>query len=232
MRTYNSGVRMPSIDTKIIYPPRPKGKMHPKDLPFYESCGDWLAQRKFRGSRCVLHISPTKEIFIASRHGKLFANFFLDQDFKKEILDGLNLKSGMEYWLDGELMNKDVNSTNEIILFDCLQEGRYFFNFPHQIDRLDLLHQLCGNPSMKCQSGIALQVTPRLWLAENFENNFVDRFNEAIDCRQLEGLVLRRRFVGLDNHGGKEYETSNLIRCRKPFACESFKASRSGGYEF
>lgn len=209
----------------IIFPPRPKSRMLPADLPYYESTGLWAAQRKFRGSRAVIHISKDRKITLGNRHGVPFARFDLDANFKKEILQGLKLDSGVEYWLDGELMNKDVNSTNEIILFDVLQVGRYLFGSPSQIARLALLDEICQNPQKKTRNGLALEITPRLWMAETFFDHFVDRYNESLTVDQLEGLVLRKRRSCLDNFGVSEYETSNLIRCRKPFA-------KDKGYDF
>lgn len=210
---------------RILFPPRPKGKMLPNDLAHYESTGKWIAQRKFRGSRAVIHISADRKITLGNRHGTQFAKFVLDESLKNEILSGLDLKEGVEYWLDGELMNKDVNATNEIILFDLLQAGKYLFGGPSQIARLTMLHQLCRNPSKKCRNGLALEVTSSLWLAETFENDFVAHFQEALSNEQIEGLVLRKKSSCLDNFGVSEYETSNLIRCRKPFA-------KDKGYDF
>jgi hypothetical protein len=40
------------------------------------------------------------------------------------------LEKGKEYWLDSELMSKQTNATNEIILYDVLQAGRYFLGSP------------------------------------------------------------------------------------------------------
>lgn len=206
--------------------------MHHKDLAYYEKTGKWLAQRKFRGSRCLLHVAKNRRVTIANRHGTYFANFSLDRDFESEIIAGLLLEPNLEYWFDGELMNKDVNATNEIILFDVLQIGRYLINSPTQANRLNLLFDICNKPKQLCESGIALQVTKKLWMAEVFTTDFEARFKESIQCRQLEGLVLRKKLSSLDNFGSKEYETDNLIRCRKPFACETLVQGRSGGYEF
>lgn len=217
---------------KIIYPPRPKSKMLWKDLPYYESTGKWIAQRKFRGSRAVINISPAGEITLGNRHGGQFARFSLDRKYREEILAGLRLQKGVEYWLDGELMNKDENATNEIILFDVLQVGRYLFGSPNQVERLQMLADICGNPTELCKAGFALQVTPRIWLAETFTGDFVKRYEEALPVPQLEGLVLRKRESTLDDFGNSEYTTTNLIRCRKSFAAETPKAQRSGGYEF
>lgn len=217
---------------KIIYPPRPKSKMRPADLPHYESTGKWVVQRKFRGHRAVINISVDRQLTLGSRHGRKFANFSFDKAYREEILAGLNLQKGLEYWLDGELMNADEDSTNEIILFDVLQVGRYLFHTPDQMERLKMLRDICGNPQNLCPSGIALQVTPRIWMAETFDKDFPTRYKESLPIRQLEGLVLRKKFAGLDNFGNSEYETTNLIRCRKGFGLETPKAGRSGGYEF
>jgi len=217
---------------KPIFPPRPKGKMLHTDLPYYESTGKWLAQRKFRGSNALIHIAKNSDISLFSRHGSPFARFSLDKSYKNEILSGLNLKFGTEYWLNGELMNKDQNSTNEIILFDVLAVDRYFFGNPNQLERLQILNEICYHPKSLCDSQIALRVTDKIWMAQTFDHNFVERFEESLPVPQLEGLVLRKKFSSLDNFGFSEYETSNMIRCRKPFAVETPKSQRSGGYSF
>ena len=219
------------MSEKIIYPPRPKGKMLPSDLPYYESTGKWLAQRKFRGSNSVIFISSKREVTLGSRHGDKFAKFVMGSKQKEEFITGLNLKPDTEYWFNGELMNKDVDATNEIILYDLLQAGRYLFGMT-QSDRLQQLSEICGNTQNLCYSKIALQVTPKIWLAEVFYSDFVNRFNESFQVQQLEGLVLRKKNATLDNYGQKEYVTTDLIRCRKPFMAEAVKEGRSGGYDF
>lgn len=203
---------------KIIFPPRPKSRMLPSELPYYESTGEWVAQRKFRGSRCVIYINKDRSVTIGSRHGKQFSKFTLTEEMKEQILGSLHLESGKAYWLDGELMNKDVEATNEVVLFDVLQAGRYLFGFPDQMRRLEILRDICCAPTKLCRSGLALEVAPKLWMAQTFDHDFQTRFKEAFDVDQLEGLVLRKKSASLDGFGDKEYETNNLIRCRKPFA--------------
>ena len=215
----------------IICPPRPKGKMLYTDLPYYESTGKWLAQRKFRGSNSVIHISSNREVSLGSRHGDKFKKFVMSSKHKEEFLSGLKLTPNWEYWFNGELMNKDVDSTNEIILYDLLQADRYLFGVK-QVDRLQMLSDICRNPQTLCSSKIALEVTPKIWLAEVFLSDFVARFKESLPIQQLEGLVLRKRLATLDNFGQKEYTTTDMIRCRKPFMSEAVKEGRSGGYEF
>jgi len=219
-RFNNFGVYM-----KFLYPPRPKGRMLHSDLHLYEKSGEWVAQRKFRGSRAVIYISKSRQVHLGSRHGKPFSNFELTPSLKDELISSLNLEDDKDYWLDGELMNKDVDSTKEIIFFDVLQVGKYLFYKPTQIERLQILDGICRSPTKMCRSGIALEVSTNFWLAERFDRNFEDRYKDSLSNPQLEGLVLRRKNKGLESLGEKEYETSNLIRCRKPFSQEK-------GYEF
>ena len=208
----------------IIFPPRPKGKMLPSDLYLYED-GNWLAQRKFNGSRVVVHISSEREITVGNRHGTTFSKFELSAKEKEDLISCLNLDAEKEYWLDGELMNKDVNSTKEIIFFDVLHAGKYLFFQPKQLERIEMLKQICDNPVKLNSSGIALEMSSKFSMAETFYDNFKLRYEESLENKQIEGLVLRKKNSGLDSLGDKEYETNNMIRCRKPF-------SKTKGYEF
>jgi ATP-dependent DNA ligase len=200
---------------QIIYPPRPLGNMQPSELPRYEASGEWVAQRKFHGSRAVLHIGSDRQLLLASRHGKEFAKFKITKDLSQEILQSLCLENGKAYWLDGELLNKQIGATNELVLFDVLQAGRYLFGKPTQIERLEILKQICNNPKRLCRDKLAFRVSDNIWMAETFTNHFVERYNEAFDNPVLEGLVLRRSTAALDHFGSKEYVTPHLIRCRK-----------------
>ena len=213
------------MSIKIIFPPRPKGKMLPSDLSYYESSGNWIAQRKFNGSRCVIHLSKDRYVTIGNRHGGCFSRFSFTKGMIDELLSSIKLEDNKEYWLDGELMNKQQNATNEIVFYDVLQAGRYLFGSPNQAGRIEMLNEICGNPTQKCDTGVALQISKRFWMAETFFCDFSERFSESLPSNQIEGLVLRRKASVLDNFGHKEYETANLIRCRKPF-------SKDKGYEF
>ena len=199
--------------------------MPPADLPYYESSGKWLAQRKFNGSRCVIYISKDRYVSICNRHGGAFARFSFTKPMVDELLSCLKLQDGKDYWLDGELMNKQAGATNDIVFYDVLQAGKYLFGNPTQVDRLEILNEVCGNPTSMCESGIALRISDNFRMAESFFSGFTARFAESAPSKLIEGLVLRKRAGCLDNYGEKEYETSNLIRCRKPF-------SKEMGYDF
>ena len=83
-----------------------------------------------------------------------------------------------------------------------------------------MLREICGDPKELEPGGTALKITDRLWMAETWTEGFVERFNESLKNPRLEGLVLRKRAAALDHFGNKEYETGNMIRCRKPFAAD------------
>lgn len=199
---------------RYVYPPRPKSKMHPNDLARMEKVGGWLAQYKYKGSRVVVAISNGK-IELRNRHGSHHTKFFVNQDLHNQIMS-LNLDPTKEYLLDGELMDhftKDIKGT--IVFYDVLWAGRYLFGV-NQLDRLALLSEICRHPTQMESKDRALEVTTNVWMAETFDRNFVHRFNFAAQFQELEGLVLRKAKASLDNTGNAEYETPNVLRCRKP----------------
>jgi len=206
---------------KILYPPRPKGKIPPATLPKYERSGQWLWQRKFNGTHVVVNVSPNREVGILTRHGTAPKLFSLSRDHVREILS-LNLNPGSEYWFAGELLDhktKNQNYKKKIVLFDVLQAGRYLMRRPDQVGRLNLLADICGRPQeLEPNNGIALQVTDKIWMAEWWDTNAVDRFKDHLTTDEIEGLVLRKKKATLDNFGNKKYEVNWMIRCRKAHA--------------
>ena len=203
----------------IIYPPRPKGKITPGDLPRYERMGKWVVQRKFNGTRNLVHISSDRKVNLYSRHGEKHKTFQPTTAVLEELLS-LNLETGKEYWLDSELLHAKTSSADyksRIILFDVLQAGRYFFGRPNQMERLKILGQICKSPTEhEPFNGLALQVSPHIWMAETFASGFADRFQDHIETDEIEGLVLRKKESSLKNYGSSPYEVTWLLRCRKP----------------
>lgn len=218
----------------ILYPPRPVSKILPTDLTFYENTGAWCVQRKFNGCRNLVNVAVDGSIKFFSRYGKPHdpKAFVPTPMHYQQIRSGLNLEKGVEYWFDSEVMSKLQGATNEIVLYDVLCIGHYLFNRPSQLERLKLLREICRDPQVLEPGGLALQITPMIWMAQTWENNFVDRFNESLPIPKLEGLVLKKKNVGLDNFGGSEYETSNQIRCRKPFMGAESGGNSVKGYNF
>jgi len=202
---------------QVLYPPRPKGRMLPSELSGYDKTGKWVAQRKFNGTRTLVHVFGS-HVCLQSRYGDSHKNFQLNAQLREEILS-LALDKNLEYWLDGEILDaktKNPDYKGKIVLFDVLQEGSYLFGGPDLLQRYENLKIICKNPQEKEPGGLALKVTPNIWLAETFSKDFVDLFQDFIDNDEIEGLVLKKRNSVIDNVGSKEYEISWQIRCRKP----------------
>ena len=112
-----------------MFPPRPKNRIRPVELPKYEKQGAWVVQRKFNGTRTLIHITPSFQVE-AWRPGKQkHLQWCLSAEITAQILS-LNIERGKEYWFDGELLNNktsDIAYKNKIVFFDILQAGRYFF---------------------------------------------------------------------------------------------------------
>jgi hypothetical protein len=171
------------------------------------------------------------------RHGGSFVTLSLNENLKFLLLNSLKIRRGVEYWLDGEFLDKKAKSavtgkqtvTNTIVLFDLLFAGRYL-STESQIDRLDRLHQLCDTPRSQESKNRALLVgkdrDSQLWLAEHWENDFEYRFYEFYDYDtkgndlfpEIEGLILRKKTFKLTNLGFQKYRVPGLqiVRCRKP----------------
>ena len=209
----------------ILFPPHPENKILPQRLGDYEKSGNWIAQRKFNGTHILLHVSADRQVTILTRHGTPPKLFNLTKSHIEQILS-LNLEPEKEYWLNGELLDhktKNKNHKSKIILFDVLQAGDYLIMKMNQKDRLDLLAKICRNPTeLEPNSGIALQSTPDIWLAESFSNEFEKHFEEFNHLDEIEGLILRKKNSFIDNYGQREYSVNWIIRCRKPHSGGSY----------
>lgn len=203
---------------KFIFPPRPKGKITPSQLPSYEATGNWVVQRKFNGQRNLIHIFQ-RDAYIIGRYGKEHLRYVLPAFLKKQLLS-LNWNPDWEYWVDSELLDSKTtnpNYKNSLVLFDILQANKYLFLGPNLLERYDMLKELCRNPvDLEPHNQIALRVTDNIMLAETFDKNFSERFEEKLHLDEIEGVVLKKKQSQIDNLGRAYYEVGWQIRCRKP----------------
>lgn len=202
---------------KFIYPPRPKGRILPNQLSVYEQQrGRWLVQRKFNGTRTLIHISKDKDVVFINRHCQIHKKWSPPSFLIDELLS-LDLED-KEYWFDSELLHEKTTAyKNKIVLFDVLHIDKYLFGGPTLLDRYKILYNICGCPTkLEPSKNLALQVTKNIWLAENFFDNFYNHYNEFIHYDEIEGLVLKKISSTLDHAGSKEYEIGWQIRCREP----------------
>jgi len=205
-------------DQKILFPPRPKSRVNPTAIKTYMRRG-YIGQRKFNGTHVVVNVTPERKVGILTRHGDSPKQFSLSVSHAKQILS-LNLESGLEYWLQGELLNNKTTNPNykgKIVFFDVLQAGRYLYGDPPLMKRIEMLANICRNPTeLEPYHGIALATTKDIWMAETFTRNLVERYKEMIQYDEIEGLVLKKPKSCLDNFGQKEYDVNWMLRCRKP----------------
>lgn len=201
-----------------MFPPRPKFRIPPAQLPKYEKQGKWVVQRKFNGTRTLIHVTQQGGVE-AWRPGKTpHKAWSITPEIASQFTE-LAIEPGSEYWFDGELLyskTTDEHYKNRVVLFDILQAGRYLFGSPDLMGRQKLLLEICGNPTeLESKHGIALAVRPNIWVAETWPNGFVDRYQDFIELDEIEGLVLKRANSKLDNFGNSLYEVAWQIRCRK-----------------
>jgi ATP-dependent DNA ligase len=204
----------------VMYPPRPKGAIHPDKL---EDFPGWWAQRKFNGTRSLVFVDPDGGISFYDRHAEKQKAYEATSAMEK-ALSKLRLKRGLWYVLDGELLNnKTTGVKDRLVLFDVLvHESKYLTNTSYR-DRLPLLKKLTKDPTEhESETGrkVALKVNSNVWLAETFEpksgKEARQLFDDLLDMDEIEGLVLKDPGGTLQPGVREENNGGWLIRVRKP----------------
>lgn len=200
---------------KIIYPPRPKGNIHPAQLNSLERQNKFVVQRKFNGDRNLVHRSKDGEISIYGRYGRPHGRYKMPPVLRRE-LSSLNFEPGKEYWLDGELLNNRVAKSvkDVVVLYDVLHAGSYLIGRKLR-DRLALLRTICREPATLADPPLALRVSDHVWMAETWAEDFERHFKEFLSSPLIEGLVVKDPAAGLDSFGAKPYDADWQWRCRE-----------------
>lgn len=190
---------------RYIYPPRPKSKIKPDQLPFMEKQGRYLWQPKFDGDRCVTAVDDGVA-YLGNRHGRWHPRSSFSA-IQHELLAQKNLPS--QCYLDGELIKHDGQP--RLVLFDVLFWKKYLIGV-NQPKRLEILDSFAGNPHpdlpVRC-------ISDHLWIANNGNSDFQAAYSEFVPHELLEGLVLRESDSKLTNWGASEYTVNWQIRCRR-----------------
>jgi hypothetical protein len=191
----------------FISPPRPRDKIHPRQLSSVEAAGKYFAQPKYDGDRRPVAIEGS-EVVAFNRHGK---EKKIGSELRKELLS-LKLAKGFSY-LDGEFLSQQ----GVIVLFDvlCLKAPLIGVG---QMDRLEMLTDVCHNPQTTCLSEFAYLVTDHIWLAPCFFDGFREKFLATLSLTgTIEGLLLRKKVSFLDSIGHVSENTVDWqLRCRQP----------------
>lgn len=204
---------------RFIHPPRPISRINPDNLAKYEVT-PWTGQRKFNGTRNVIHLGSDGTAEVFTKGGEQHKQWELSPEVKDQLFS-LDLNPKFDYWLDSELLHRKTATPhykNRIVLFDIMFAGKYFFNGPTTAERYDILKSICRDPKeLESENGIALAVTENVWLAETFPHTeLVTEYSRYLEKPEIEGLVLKKANARIENLGRKKYEVSWLVRCRKP----------------
>ena len=130
------------------------------------------------------------------------------------VKNHLNLKIGVEYWLDGGVMNREKDSGGELVFYDILFLGHYLFLKMTQTERLRELSAICKDPLEFNSEGVARKISDRLWLTMTFAEDFNSHLRNLLEVPYIEGLILRKSKSVIDNFGRSQYEASWIKRCR------------------
>jgi len=201
---------------KYFYPEKPV-LMHIEQEAFERMSEDpkWIAEPKYNGSRCEVHLFYG-EVEFWDRHGKKL-DFDSNPLYKegreriKAILVKLFGKIGY-FLFDGELRHNKVTGVQcKLILWDCFILSHDLLNkkpYWYRHAQVDIMVDLSDseNRVVKC--------------IEQFKDNFRQAFNDCIsgkygDPKEFEGLVLKN-VNGMLNLGRTDGINSNwMYKVRK-----------------
>jgi ATP-dependent DNA ligase len=210
---------IPYEDQWVMFPPRAKTSIRPKEIERADKWKKWIAQLKYNGTRTLIFFLPDGSIEMWNRHQEKHKQYNMSGAMKRS-LEGLKLGKGMFHVLDGELLhNKTKGIKHRIVLFDVLvYDSEYLVGTTYE-KRYHLLDALCLKPQETEKDtgrGIALRVNECLWLAPVFgRGDFKKKYDELTDLDEIEGLVLKDPKGKLDFGVKQENNIDWQVRCRK-----------------
>ena len=201
-----------------FYPEKPK-LMHVKQDLFGLLSGDpnWVAEKKYNGSRLQLHLIDGKFQFW-NRHEKKFGYIPTDDlDLELALFGSRLWKSRptsvpLDYCLfDGELRHhKTIGVRNKIIIYDIfIYDGQLLVGVPF-FKRREILETV-----------LEINYEP-LGLIEQFHIGFDKLFDTVIEDPEIEGLVLKNLKGKLNLGRNGPVDSRWMFKVRKP----------SGRYKF
>lgn len=190
-----------------MFPPYPKRSMKMIIDSLYRiNDDDWIAQNKFNGINSVIEIKNKRVLNLWNRHGKVISPEKFNFSGLQECVNSLNLKEQDVVFLNGEFLhNKIKNQKNSIVLYDILYYNKPLLSdYPERLKLLTDLIQDVRTPEFQIR------------LIESYYDSFIDRYYEAIQDEDIEGLVLKRKTNSKLRMGNFHYEVDWIMRVRKP----------------
>lgn len=137
---------------------------------------DWVAEKKYNGWRLALTMTSAGKIIPYSRHKTIISNFpdILIDTFRTV------LKPGM--CLDGEFLDRRSKTTKgEVCFFDIIALNGEISEGTLE-DRYSMLQDI-----------VAPILSEKIIIAERYDNDRVNLYNNCITEPNIEGLVLKKR---------------------------------------
>jgi len=180
-----------------MYPERPT-LSHKSMLSTFFANENWIAEKKYNGSRLQLHLGQ-EHIEFWNRHGDLF-NYEPDKVLKSELV---LLQSLVKQPLifDGELRHNKVRGIkHKIVIYDVFLIGSAF---EARREFLETLFRVNAEP---------------IGISEQYLTNFESIFERVIQEEEIEGLVLKRKDGKLNISANKAQDSLWMYKIRKPNA--------------
>jgi len=198
---------------KFFYPEKPT--LMVKEQPEFEEMSNdpnWIAELKYNGQRCCLHILDGKVEFWG-RHGKKLK---YNDNPNKEMVKYLTKKFPVGYFLfDAELRhNKTVGVRDKIVIWDVFIFRNEFLNKEQYWTRRAILKNRIGLAWDDTQNAVKL--------IEQYPHSFNQVYDRVIKNDEIEGLVLKNLRGKLNISRTSASNSTWMWKVRKP----------SGRYKF
>jgi len=186
-----------------LYPERPTllSLQRNKALIQGLSKKEWIAERKYNGSRCVLHYLDGKFTF-CDRHGD-YLKYTPNADMAASLRDLANKLEG--YWIfDGELRhNKTKGISHRLILWDVLVSENHLLNEPPFWVRRSILEDYCtveGEP---------------IGCTKHYRGEWAEVYNSVLDDEECEGIILKNLKGVLRVGRSSAFDSTWMLKIRK-----------------
>lgn len=192
---------MKIVQFTYFYPEKPF--LITREQPLFQNCNqseDWFAEKKYNGSRLLLHYINEKFEFW-NRHSDKF-NFQPNEELQKALS---TLKLNGYCLFDGELRNnKVIGVKQKVVLFDVIIWEGELLRIPFS-QRRKILESL----------RLPIEGEP-LGIIQQHKIDFNQLFDEVVSDKEIEGLVLKNQNGRLKVDRKSSRNSSWMLKIRRP----------------
>jgi len=201
-----------------LWPPRPQTTTSPDSTLFtsMSNDGDYIAELKFKGTRCIIVIDNGK-IEFWNRHKE-------KQRWQapKEVVDDLMkiFQSEKLIVLDGELMHDKCKVfKNKLYVWDILVNNSVAMAGTTYVERRAMLNSYIKQTN---DVGTHSEITSNVWVANIISGDYCNVWNKYINLDFIEGFVWKNIKSKLKPCISEKSSGDWMIRCRKKSASYQF----------